>query len=98
MEYQTQDYLTCLLRSLYAGKEATVRTGHRKTDWFKTGKGVPQVCILSSCLLNLYAEYIMWNTRLDESQAGIQIAGKNINNLRDVDDTNLMAESKAERN
>ena len=88
------DHLTCLLRNLYAGQEATVRTGHGTTDWFQTGKGVCQVCILSPCLFNLYAKYITWNARLDEAQAGIKIAGGNINNLRYVDDTTLMAESK----
>ena len=88
------DHLTCLLRNLYAGQEATVRTGHGTTDWFQIGKGVCQVCILSPCLFNLHAEYITWNARLDEAQAGIKIAGGNINNLRYVDDTTLMAESK----
>ena len=90
------DHLTCLLRNLYAGKEATIRTRHGTTDWFKIGKGVPQGCLLSSCLFNLYAEYIMRNARLDEAQAGIKIARKNINNLRYADDTTLMAESKEE--
>ena len=88
------DHLTCLLRNLYAGQEATVRTGHGTTDWFKIGKGVHQGCILSLCLFNFYAEYIMRNARLDESQAGIKIARRNINNLRYADDTTLMAESK----
>ena len=88
------DHLTCLLRNLYAGQEATVRTGHGTTDWFQIGKGVHQGCILSPCLLNLYAEYIMKNVRLDEAQAGIKIAGRNINNLRYADDTTLMAESE----
>ena len=99
------DCLTCLLRNLYAGQEATVRTGHGKkkkkkrtghgtTDWFQIGKGVCQGCILSSCLFNLYAEYIMRNAGLDEAQAGIKIAGRNINNLRYADDTTLMAESE----
>ena len=88
------DHLTCLLRNLYAGQEATVRTGHRTTDWFQIGKGVVQGCILSSCLFNLYADYIMRNAGLDEAQAGIKIAGRNINNLRYADDTTLMAESK----
>ena len=90
------DHLTCLLRNLYSGQEATVRTGHGTTDWFQIGKGVCQSCILSPCLFNLYAEYIMRNTRLDEAQAGIKIAGRNINNLRYADDTTLMAESKKE--
>ena len=88
------DHLTCLLRNLYAGQEATVRTAHGTADWFQTGKGVRQGCVLSSCLLNLYAEYIMRNARLDEAQAGIKIARKNINNLRYSDDTTLMAESE----
>ena len=86
--------LTCLLRNLYAGQEETVRTGHRTTDWFQIGKGVCQGCILSPCLFNLYAEYIMRNARLDKAQAGIQISGRNSNNLRYADDTTLMAESK----
>ena len=90
------DHLTCLLRKLYAGQEATVGTGRGTTDWFKIGKGVHQGCMLSPCLFNLYAEYIMRNTGLDEAQAGIKIAGKNINNLRCADDTTLMAESKEE--
>ena len=90
------DHLTCLLRNLYAGQEATVRTGHGTTDWFQIGKGVHQGCILSSCLFNLYAAYIMRNTGLDEAQAGIKIAGRNINNLRHADDTTLMAESEEE--
>ena len=81
------DYLTCLLRNLYAGQEATVRTGHGTTDWFQTGKEVRQGCILSPCLFNLYAEYINGNTGLDEAQAGIKIAGRNINNLKYADDT-----------
>jgi len=88
------DPLTCLLRNLYAGQEARVRTGHRTTDWFQIGKGVRQGCILSPCLFNLYAEYIMRNTRLEEAQAGIKIAGRSINNLRYADDTTLMAESE----
>ena len=88
------DHLTCLLRNLDAGQEATNRTGHRTKDWFKTGKGVHQGCILSPCLFNLYAGYTMQNAELDESQAVIKIAGRNINNLRYVDDTSLMAESK----
>ena len=86
------DHLTCLLRNLYAGQEATVRTGHGTTNWFKIGKGVRHGCILSPCLFNLYAEYIMQNVGLDEAQAGIKIAGRNINNLRYADDTTLMAE------
>ena len=90
------DHLTCLLRNLYAGQEATIRTGHRTTDWFQTRKGIRQGCMLSPCLFNLYAEYIMQNARLDEAQAGIKIAGRNINNLRYADDTTLMAESKEE--
>ena len=90
------DHLTCLLRNLYAGQEATVRNGHGITDWFQIGKGVHQGCILSPCLFNLNAEYIMWNARLDETQAGIRIARRNINNLRYTDDTTLMAESKEE--
>uniref|UniRef100_A0A8B9WI12 RNA-directed DNA polymerase n=1 Tax=Bos mutus grunniens TaxID=30521 RepID=A0A8B9WI12_BOSMU len=88
------DLLTCLLRNLYAGQEATVRTGHGTTDWVQIGKGVRQGCILSPCLFNLYAEYIMRNAWLEEAQAGIKIAGRNINNLRYVDDTILMAESE----
>ena len=87
---------TCLLQNLYAGQEATVRTGHGTMDWFQIGKGVCQACILSPCLFNLYAEYIMRNVSLDESQAGIKIAGRNINNLRYADDTTLMAESEEE--
>ena len=90
------DHLTCLLRNLYACQEATVRTGHGPTDWFQIGKGVRQVCILSPCLFNLYAECIMRNTGLEEAQAGIKIAGRNINNLRCVDDTTLMEESEEE--
>ena len=90
------DYLTCLLRNLYAGQEATVRTGHGTTDWFQIGKGVRQGCILSPCLFNLYAEYIMTNAGLDEAQAGIKIARRNINNLRYADDTTLLAESEEE--
>ena len=88
------DHLTCLLRNLHAGQEATVRTGHETTDWFQIRKEVRQGCILSPCLFNLYAEYIMRNARLVEVQAGIKIAGRNINNLRYADDTMLMAESK----
>ena len=87
------DHLTYLLRNLYAGQEATVRTGHGTTDWFQIGKGVRQGCILSPCLFNLYAEYIMRNTGLEEAQAGISISGRNVNNLRYADDTTLMAES-----
>ena len=87
------DHLTCLLRNLYAGQEATVRIGHGTTDWFQIGKGVRQSCILSPCLFNLYAEYIMQNAGLDEAQAGIKIAGRNINNLRYPEDTTLMVES-----
>jgi len=90
------DHLICLLRNLYAGQEATVRTEYGTTDWFQIGKGVCQGCILSPCLFNLYAEYIMRNAGLDESQAGIKIAGKNINNFRCADDTTLMAESEEE--
>src|SRR5574339_205782 len=86
------DHLICLLRNLYAGQEATVRTGHGTTDWFQIGKVVRQGCILSPCLFNLYAEYIMRNAGLEEAQAGIKIAGRNINNLRYADDTTLMAE------
>ena len=88
------DHLTCLFRNLYAGQEATVRTGHGTTDWFQIGKGVRQGCILSPCLFNLYAEYIIRNAGLEEAQAGIKIAGTNINNLRYADDTTLMAESE----
>ena len=90
------DHLTCLLRNLYAGQEATVTTGHRTTDWFQMGKGVRQSYILSPCLFNLYAEYIMRNAGLDEAQAGIKTAGRNINNLRYADDTTLRAESEEE--
>ena len=90
------DHLTCLLRNLYAGQEATVRTGHGTTDWFQIGKGVCQGCILSPGLFNFYVEYIMRNDRLEEAQAGIKIAGRNINNLRYADDTTLMAESEEE--
>ena len=88
------DHLTCLLRNLYAGQEATFRTGLGTTDWFQIGKGVLQGCIFSPCLFNLYAEYIIGNAGLNEAQAGIKIAGRNINNLRYADDTTLMAESK----
>ena len=90
------DHLTCLFRNLYAGQEATVRTGHGTTDWFQIGKGAHQVCILSLCLFNSFAEYIMRNAGLDEAQAGIKIARRNINNLRYADDTSLMAESEEE--
>ena len=90
------DHLTCLLRKLYAGQEATVRTGHETTDWFQIGKGVCQGCILSAGLFNLYAEYIIQNAGLDEAEAGIKIAGRNINDLRYPDDITLMAESKEE--
>ena len=88
------DHQTCLLRNLYAGQEATVRSGHRTTDWFQIGQGVRQGCILSPCLFNFYVEYIMRNAGLDEAQAGIKTAGRNINNLRHADDTTLMAESE----
>ena len=90
------NHLTCLLRNLYTGQEATVRTGHGTTDWFQIGKGVHQGCILSPCLFNLYADYIMRNAGLEETQAGIKIAGRNINNLRYANDTPLMAESEEE--
>ena len=90
------DHLTCLLRNLDASQEAIVRTGRGTTDWFQIGKGVCQDCILSPCLFNLYAEYIMRNARLDEAQSGIKIAGRNINSLRYADDTTLMAESNEE--
>ena len=90
------DHLTCLLRNLYAGQEATVRTGQVTTDWFQIGKGVCQGCILPPCIFNLYAEYIMRNAGLEKAQAGIEIAGRNINNLRYADDTTLMAESEQE--
>ena len=95
-EMGTPDHLTCLLRNLYAGQEATVRTGYGTTDWFQIRKGVHQGCILSPCLFNLYAEYIIRNAELEEAQAGIKIAGRNINNLRYTDDTTLMAESEEE--
>ena len=88
------DHLTCLLRNVYAGQEATVRTGHGTMDWFQTGKGVCQGCILSPCLFNLHAEYIMQNAGLDEAQARIKIAVRNINNIRYADDTTFMAESE----
>ena len=90
------DHLTCLLRNVYAGQEATVRTGHETTEWFQIGKGVRQGYILSPCLFNFYAEYIMRNSGLEETQAGIKIAGRNINNLRYADDTTLVAESEEE--
>ena len=90
------EHLICLLRNLYVGQEATVRTGHGTTDWFQIGKGVYQRCILSPCLFNFYAEYIMRNAKLDEAQAGIKIARRNINHLRYADDTTLMAESEEE--
>ena len=95
-EIRIPDYLTCLLRNLYAGQEATVRNGHGTTDWIQIGKGVRQGCILSPCLFNLYAEYIMRNTGLEEAQAGIKIAWRNINNFRYADDTTLMGESEEE--
>ena len=88
--------MKCLLRNLYAGQEATVRTGHGTIDWFQIGKGIHQVCILSPCLFNLYAEYIMRSARLDEAQAGIKVAGRNMNNLRYADDITLMTESEEE--
>ena len=92
----TQDHLTCLLRNLYVGQEATIRTRHGTKDGFKIGKGVPQGCLLSPCLFKFYAEYIMGNARLDEYQAGIKITWRNINNLRYADDTTLMAKSERE--
>ena len=95
-EMRIPDHITFLLRNLYAGQEATVRTGHGTTDWFQIGKGVPQGCTLSPCLFNLYAEYIMRNAGLEEAQAGIKIAGRNADNLRYADDTTLMAESEEE--
>ena len=95
-EMGISDHLTCLLRNLYAGQEATVRTGHGTTDWFQIRKGILHGCILSPCLFNLYAEYILRNIGLDEEQAGIKIAGRNINNLKYADDTTLMAESEEE--
>ena len=95
-EMGISDHLICLLRNLYTGQKATVRTEHGKTDWFQIGKGVCQGCILSPCLFNLYAEYIMRNAGLEETQAGIKISGRNINNLRYADDTTLMAESEEE--
>ena len=90
------DHLICLLRNLYAGQEATVRTVHGKADWFQIGKGVRQACILSPCLFNVYAEYVMWNVGLDETQAGIKVSGRNTNDFRYADDTTQMAESKEE--
>ena len=90
------NHLTCLLRNLYASQEATVRIGHGTTDWFKIGKGICQGCILSRCLFNLYAEYIMQNAKLDKAQAGIKTVGRYINNLRYADDTTLMAENEEE--
>ena len=95
-EMGTPEHLTCLLRNLYAGQEATVRTGYGTTDWFQIGKGVCQGCILLLCLFNLYAEYIMRNAGLEEARAGIKIVRRNINNLRYTDDTTLMAESEEE--
>ena len=91
---RTPDHLTCLPRNMYAGQEVTIRTGHGQTDWFQIEKGVHQGCIVSSCLFNLYAEYIMRNARLDDAQVRIKIAGRNINNLRYAGDTSLMAESE----
>ena len=90
----TPGHLTCLLRNLYAGPEATIRTGHGTTDWFQIGNEVGQSCMSSPCLFNFYAEYIMWSARLEEAQAGIKISGRNINNLRYADDTTLMVESE----
>ena len=95
-ETGTPDHLTCLLRNLYAGQEATVRTGQETTDWFQIGKGVHQGCILSPCLFDLYAKYIMRNAGLEETQAGIKISRRNINNLRYADDITLMAENEEE--
>ena len=95
-EMGISDHLTCLLRNLYAGQEATVRTGHGPTDWFQIGKGVRQACILSPCLFNFYAEYIMRKAGLEEARAGIKTAERNISNLRYADDTTLMAESEEE--
>ena len=97
-EMRIPDHLTCLLRNLYAGQEATVTTGHGTTDWFQVGKGVRQGCVLSPCLFNFYAEYIMRKAGLEEAQAGIKIAGRNINNLRCADDSKFMAESEEELN
>ena len=88
------EHLTCLLRNLYAGQEAAIRTGHGTKDWFQIGKELCQACVLSSCLFNLYAEYIMWNARLDEAQAWIKIVGRNVSNLKDANDTTIMAESE----
>ena len=93
---EISDHITCLLRNLYAGQGAIVRIGHGTLDWFQTGKGVHQSCILTPCVFNLYAEYIMHNARLDEAQAGVKIAGRNINNFRYADDTTLVAESEEE--
>ena len=90
------DHLTCLLRNLYAGQESTVKTGHGTTDWFQVGKGICQGCILSPCIFNLYAEYIIRNAGLEEAQAGVKIVGRNINNLRYADDTTFMAENEEE--
>ena len=95
-EMEIPDHLTCLLRNLYASQEATIRTGYGTTDWFQIGKGLCQGCVLSPCLFNLYVEYIMRNAGLEETQAGIKIAGRNMNNLRYADDTTLMAESEEE--
>ena len=97
-EMQIPDHLTCLLRNLYAGQEAAVRTGHGTTDWFQIGKGVHQGYLSSPCLFNLYAEYIMQNTGLDEAQAGIKISGRNLNNFRHANDITLMTECKEELN
>ena len=96
-EMEIPDHLTCLLRKLYAGQESTVRTGHETTNWFQIGKGVRQGCILSPCLFNFYAEYIMQNAELDEAQAGTKIARRNINNLRYADDTTLTAERRVKK-
>ena len=95
-EMEIADHLTCLLRNLYAGQEATVKAGHGTSDWFQTGKEVHQGCMLSPCLFNFYTDYIMRNAGLDEAQAGMKTAGRNINNLRYADDTTLMAESEEE--
>ena len=95
-EMEIPDHLTCLLRNLYAGQEAIVRTGHKTTDWFKTGKGIRQGCISSSCFYNLYSEYVMRNAGLDAAHAGITISRRNSNNLKYADDTTLMAESEEE--